>query len=72
MAGEPEHTAFKEKNGAYFIGKVHDACSIPKDACWAEAISNSEKVKPIALAVIELHLSECVRQAVNYVVWQSD
>ena len=25
MAGEPEHTALKEKNGAYFIGKVHDA-----------------------------------------------
>ena len=33
---------------------------IPKGTCWAEATSKSEKIKPVALAVIELHLSEAV------------
>jgi len=30
-----------------------------------EAMSNGEKIKPIALAVIELRLSEGIRQAVS-------
>ena len=32
---------------------------------WAEATSNSEKIKPIALAVIELRLSEGISQSVT-------
>ena len=31
---------------------------MPKGTCRAEATSNSEKIKPVALAVIELRLSE--------------
>ena len=32
-------------------------CGMPKGTCRAEATSNSEKIKPVALAVIELRLS---------------
>ena len=39
-------------------------CSMPKGTCQAEATSNSEKIKPIALAVIELRLSEGISQSV--------
>ena len=38
-------------------------CSMPKGTSQAEAISNSEKIKPVALAVVELHLYEGIRQA---------
>ena len=31
---------------------------MPKGTSWAEAMSNSETIKPVALAVIELRLSE--------------
>ena len=31
--------------------------ALPKGTCRAEATSNNEKIKPVALAVIELHLS---------------
>jgi len=31
---------------------------MPKGATWAEATLNSEKIKPVALAVIELRQSE--------------
>jgi len=30
-------------------------CGMPKGTSWAEATSNSERIKPIALAIIELH-----------------
>ena len=33
-------------------------CDMPKGTSRAEATLNSEKIKPVALAVIELHLSE--------------
>ena len=36
---------------------------VPKDTSRDEAMSNSEKIKPIALAVIELCLSERIKQA---------
>jgi len=45
----------KEDTGKY--------CSMPKGTSWAEATLNSEKIKPIALAIIELRLSEGIRQA---------
>ena len=31
---------------------------MPKGTCPAEVTSNSEKIKPVAVAVIELHLFE--------------
>jgi len=34
-----------------------------KGTSWAEATSNSEKIKPIALAIVKLHESEGIRQA---------
>ena len=37
---------------------------MPKGTCQAEATSNSEKIKPVALAIIELRLSEGISQAV--------
>jgi len=40
-------------------------CGMPKGTSWAEATSNSEKIKLVALAVIELRLSEGIRQAVS-------
>ena len=42
-------------------------CGMPKGTARAEAMSNSEKIKPIALAVIifELHLSEGINKSVS-------
>jgi len=34
-----------------------------KGTFWAEATSNSEKIKPVALAIVELRESEGIRQA---------
>ena len=39
--------------------------SMPKGTCQAEVTSNSEKKKPLALAVIELRLSEGISQSVS-------
>jgi len=39
--------------------------SASKGASRDEATSNSKKIKPIALVVIELHLSEGIRQAIS-------
>jgi len=36
---------------------------IAKGTSWAEVISNSEKIKPVALAIVELCQSEGIRQA---------
>ena len=38
---------------------------MPKGTSWAEATLNSEKVKPVALAIIELRLSEGISQSVE-------
>jgi len=38
-------------------------CGVPKGTSWDEAMLNNEKIKPVALAVIELCLSEGIRQA---------
>jgi len=40
-------------------------CSVPKGTSRDEATSNSKKINPIALAVIELCLSEGIRQLVS-------
>ena len=37
-------------------------CGMPKGTSWAEATLNSEKIKLVALAIIEL----CISQAVNH------
>jgi len=34
-----------------------------KGTSWAEAMSNSEKIKSVALAIVELRESEDIRQA---------
>ena len=44
---------------------------MPEGTCWAEAMSNSEKIKPVALAVIELHLSEGISQLLSQSVENS-
>ena len=40
---------------------------MPKGTPWAEAMSNSEKIKPVALAGIELCLTEGISQAVSQI-----
>jgi len=39
--------------------------SASKGTSRDEVTSNSKKIKPIVLAIIELHLSEGIRQLVN-------
>ena len=44
---------------------------MPKGTCRAEAMLNSEKIKPVALAVIELCLSEGISQLLSQSVENS-
>ena len=44
---------------------------MPKGTSQAEATSNSEKIKPISLAIIELCLSEGISQSVTLSVENS-
>ena len=39
--------------------------SMPKGTSWAKAMSNGEKIKLVALAVIELCLSEGISQLLS-------
>jgi len=45
---------------------------MPKGTSQAEVTSNSEKIKPVALAVIELCLTEGIRQSVSQSVSQTE
>jgi len=47
-------------------------CGMPKGTSWAEAMSNSEKIKVVALAVIESCLTEGISQSVSQSVSQSE
>ena len=38
-------------------------CGMPKGTSRAEVMSKSEKIKPISLAIIQLHLSEGISQS---------
>jgi len=38
---------------------------VPKGTSWAEAMSNSEKMKPVAFAIVKLRESEGIRKAVS-------
>ena len=40
-------------------------CGMPKSTSRVEAMLNSEKIKPVALAIIELRLSEGIGQLVS-------
>ena len=40
-------------------------CGMPKGTSQAEVTSNSEKIKPVALAAIELCLSEGITQLLS-------
>ena len=44
---------------------------MPKGTCWAKAMSNSEKIKPVASSVIKLCLSEGISQSVTQSVENS-
>ena len=54
----------QQKDMGHKEGQQCTYYSMPKGTSWAEATLNSEKIKPIALAVIELGLPEG-RQAVE-------
>jgi len=45
--------------------------NMAKGTSWAEVTLNSEKIKPIALAIVELHESEGLRQLVSQSVENS-
>ena len=38
---------------------------VPKGTCPVEALLNNEKIKPVALSIIELCLSESISQSVS-------
>ena len=40
-------------------------CDMSKGTCWTEATSNSDNRHPIALAIIELLLSEVISQSIE-------
>ena len=40
-------------------------CGMPKGTSWAEVTLNSEKIKLIVLAVVELHLCEGISQLLS-------
>ena len=44
---------------------------MPKDTSQAETMSNSEKIKPVVLTIIKLHLSEGISQSVTQSVENS-
>ena len=44
---------------------------MPKGTCRAEATSSSEKIKSVALTVIELRLYEGISQSVSHLLSQS-
>ena len=45
-------------------------CGMSKGTCWAESMPNSEKIKPVTLAIIKLRLSEGISQSVSQSVSQ--
>ena len=59
-----EDTVKSMKNALYVLRYA-------KGTCWAEAMLNCEKIKPVALAVIELDLSEGISQSVTQSVENS-
>ena len=50
---------------------VYILYGMPKGMCPAEAMLNSEKIKPVALAVIKLRLSEGISLSVTQLVSRS-
>ena len=46
-------------------------CGMPKGMSLDETMSNSERIKPIVLAVIKLRLSESIGQSASQSVSQS-
>ena len=57
----------KEDTGMSMKKALH----VLRYACRAEATSNSAKFKPVALAIIELRLSEGISQSVSQLLSQS-
>jgi len=55
-------------------GKLHVASigAVRLAKNWDEPAFNSEEIKPIALVVIKLHLSETISQSVSQSVSQSE
>jgi len=45
---------------------MHCIAAWQKGTCRAEATSNSEKIKPVIIAIAELRESEGIRQAVFF------
>ena len=61
-----ELTAWTQRRTKVSLWCMHCMyCGMPKGTSQDEATLNSEKIKPVALAVIKLHLPEDIRQAVS-------
>ena len=54
----------------HFVVSHCTYCGMTKGTSWAEVTSNSEKLKPVALAIIKLCLSEGISQSVTYLLSQ--
>ena len=63
-----EDTGKSMKNALYVLRYAKRHLFWPKQL--AEATSNSEKIKPVAIAIIELRLSEGIGQSVTYLLSQ--
>ena len=55
----------KEDTGKSMKNALYVLRNMPKGTSRAKATSNSKKIKPVALAVIELRLSEGISQSVT-------
>ena len=56
--GTQRNTGKSVKHALYVL-------DMPKGTCRAEVTSNSENIKAMALAIIELHFSEDISQSVS-------
>ena len=56
--------------GGHWKHTLYICTAVPKSISKAEAMSNSEKIKPIALAIIVIHLSKGINQSVSQSISQ--
>ena len=60
-----EDTGKSMKNVCTNMKNVCTYCSMPKGISWPEAMLNSEQIKPVVLAIIELRLSEGISRLLS-------
>jgi len=56
-------TSLKSHSSGFLQGLNFMNSGASKGTCRAEAMSSSEKIKPLSIAILELHWSEGIRHA---------